>query len=229
MGASDWIAPSNSLVSPVVLSGATKATQPPNGGGGFVFGFHSIVSTSGCAALRNNFAGFNPAPSGVTIQAAMKRGETLISGGFAPLIFVSLQSDDITDQAYVLGLSDAENSHITLLKASPSAGVPDSPVGHDGVLARSSVTYLSDTWIYLQLNAFVEDSGDVLLQVRTSDLSMIPLGLPPAWVAVPGIDDVVDPVGGAFSSGYSGFGMRNEANADKFSFFDEISIYRQVV
>lgn len=229
MATGDWTNPVNSLSSAIVSRGVTAATKPPPGGGSFVFGFSAIVdNTPGVAALRSTIPSFNPLAVGGVIQGAMRRAPSFVDDGFAPVLFINLATDNVTALAYVLGLGDAEPSHIVLRKGALSVGAPDVAPGTSGVLRRSSASYSRGTWLYLRLLAEQQGNGDMLLTPQMSDLTQTPIGQPPNWQAIPGMAPFTDPAIGSLVGGYVGFGFRSEGISRRAAFFDQLEVYRQI-
>ncbi len=234
MAESDWTVCSGSIATSALDHGVTNGLPRPNGGGSFVYGFNSLSVVSGAAALFCNQTNFAPTPAnkGGSIRGAIKR---VLSGGqtgFSPFLFIGLQGPAITDQAYVLGLSDAEPHAIELRKGALNVGAPDSPIGENGVLSRSSETFDPDTWLHLRIDMIVNLTGDVILKVLRSDLAVNPVSAP-IWLPVPGLTDFVDDTLGInsgsapFTSGRFGFGMQVSDAARRAS-FDQIEVSRQI-
>ena len=198
MGETDWTYLSDALDAASLDRGATTGETPPNGGGSFLFGWNSLVTTQGAAGKFTNQAGFAPtaALKGGYVRGAIKRGVSAGDINFSPCFFLQCQGTSVNDHAYILGLSDEEPAHIVLAKKSIIEGLPTSPVaGQDGVLRVSSATYAKDTWLHLRLDAIVNLNGDVLLQVMASDLVANPV-TSPVWTVVGGmsatfVDDVL--------------------------------------
>jgi len=120
-----------------------------------------------------------------------------------------------------------------LRKGGLSGGLPDIAPGTQGVLRRSTGTFLPATWLHLRLDMVVNLNGDVLLQVFQNDLVAHPLGTAPSWVALPGVDQFIDDALGInsgsqpFTSGRAGFGFFTK-DVTRRGFFDQVEVYRQL-
>lgn len=229
MASANWLEPAGALGNSVVRRGVTKAATPPAGGGSFVFGFNLVADDQpGVAALRNAAIDFNPMSKGGSIMAAMMRAPSFVDGGFAPFVFLGLETDDVSSRAYLLGLGDGTPSHIILRKGILSEGLPDVAPGGSGVLRRSSGTIAVGAWTYLRLDGQLQGNGDMLLTVRICDFSSTPIGTPPVWTAIPGMAAVTDLAVDALVGGFAGFAFRAESDQRKAAFFDQVELYRQV-
>lgn len=234
MAESDWTVCSSSISSASLDRGVTTGLVRPNGGGSFVYGFNSLAVVAGATALFCNQTNFAPTPSnkGGSVRGAVKRALSGGQIGFSPFLFIGLQGPDISDQGYLLGLSDAEPHSIIMRKGPISAGIPDSPIGTNGVLGKSSETFEPDTWLHLRIDMIVNLTGDVILKAFRSDL-VANLVTSPIWLPIPGLTDFVDDTLGInsgsapFTSGRFGFGMQ-VADAARRSVFDQIEVSRQV-
>ena len=222
MAETDWTALGDELAPASLDRGVTTGFVPPTGGGAFVFGFNSLVTSQGAAGYFTNQAGFAPTPAlrGGSIRGAVKRG---ISGGdanFAPFLFIQCQGTSVNDHAYLLGLSDAEPSRIVLAKVAIVGGLPAAPVvSQGGVLGLSTSTYVKDTWHHLRLDAIVNANGDVLLQAFRSASGNV---ASPTWAAVAGLANFVDDqlgVNSQLAGGASGFYQPFTSGRMGFGFF----------
>lgn len=232
MAEADWTELLNSIGTGVVDRGVTAGIARPNGGGDFLYGFNSITNTPGAVGLHTNQTNFTPAAKGGSVRAAFKRG---LSGGntnFSPFLFIGAQGNDISDNAYILGLDDDDPHQIVLRKGAMSSGVPSAAIGSSGVLAKSSASYSNNTWLHLRLDMIVNTNGDVLLQAFASDLDTYAVTAP-TWVAVPGIEEFIDDALqvnsglAAYTSGYIGFGFQS-ADVTRRSYIDHVEIFRQL-
>jgi hypothetical protein len=241
MGASDWTFLNDILTSPQCDRGVTAGIARPNGGGDFCYGFNSLTLDTGAVGLFANQAGFAPMASGGSVRAAIQRG---VSGGpqnFAPFLFLALQGQSVGDRAYMLGLGDDEPHHIVLKKGALSDGLGDfePEPENNGILLRSTNAYTAPTWLHLRLDAIVQGSGDVLLQVYQSDLVAHSVTAP-VWVPVPGmegpfypsflgyVDDALGVNTGSqpLVGGRAGYGFYT-ADAARRGFFDQVQVGRQ--
>src|SRR3990167_2709883 len=112
MASADWVALTGGLDQATVDRGVSAGYTPPNGGGSFVHGFHSLVATPGAVGFRcdpvSDGTNFDPMGKGGSIRGAVKRGISGGNTGWAPLLFIGLQGGAVTDLAYILGLEDAD-------------------------------------------------------------------------------------------------------------------------
>lgn len=231
----------NVLNSSSVARGVTAGETPPNGGGSFVYGMASKVNTEGAVALYTNLTNFAPSAKGANITMAMKKGGGGGNSNHAPFIFACLQSTDVNAQAYMLGLSKDDPSYIVLRKGTLITGIPDSAVGTNGVLARSTASKAVDEWVHLRLEVVVNTSGDVVLNVYENDLSVNAV-TSPSWAAITGmsgfsggsaatatIDDALGVNSGSlpFTSGRHGFGAYF-SDISRACYFDHLTLARQL-
>ena len=240
MSSADWTFLTNVLNSASVARGVTAGLAPPSGGGSFVYGMNSLQNNVGLVGLYTSLANFVPMAKGGDIRGAIRRG---LGGGvtlFAPYLFVGLGGIDVADNAYILGLADADPAHIVLRKGPLNGGLPDVAPGTGGVLARSTATYAKDTWQHLRLVAVANPSGDVVLNVYRNDLDVNPVTAP-VWAAVPGmsgypngiaetafIDDALGVNSGSlpYTSGRAGF-AGYFGDVTRRCYFDHIVLGRQ--
>jgi hypothetical protein len=233
MAETDWTFLNDGLDAATVDRGVTTGIARPPGGGSFVFGFNSLSTAQGAVALFTNQLNFAPMAKGGSVRGALQRG---ISGGplgFAPFLFVGLQGPSVNDLGYVLGLGDGDPHHIVLRKGALSSGLPDIPPGTQGVLRRSTATFLPGTWVHVRLDMVVNQNGDVLLQVFQNNLVTNPLGGAPSWQPIPGMSEFIDDALGInsgsqpFTSGRAGFGFFTK-DVTRRGFLDHVEVYRQL-
>ncbi len=233
MAETDWTYLNDGLDAAAVDRGVTTGVARPPGGGNFVFGLNSLATAQGAVGLFTNQVNFAPMAKGGSVRGAIQRGQ---SGGplnFAPFLFIGQQGPSVNDHAYLLGLADGDPHHIVLRKGALSGGLPDIAPGTQGVLRRSTGTFLPATWLHLRLDMVVNLNGDVLLQVFQNDLVAHPLGTAPSWAAVPGMDQFIDDALGInsgsqpFTSGRAGFGFFTK-DVTRRGFFDQVEVYRQL-
>jgi hypothetical protein len=80
----------------------------------------------------------------------------------------------------------------------------------------------------LKLEAVVNGTGDVVLNVYQNDLTANTVSSP-VWAAIPGMSSVVDDAAGIetgsapYTSGRFGFGMRSDA-ISRVAYFDHIAL-----
>jgi hypothetical protein len=229
----DWTFLNDGLDAATVDRGVTTGIARPPGGGSFVFGMNSLSTAQGVVALFTNQVNFAPMAKGGSVRGALQRG---VSGGplnFAPFLFIGLGGPSVNDLGYLLGLGDGDPHHIVLRKGGLSGGLPDIPPGTQGVLRRSTGTFVPGTWLHLRLDMVVNLNGDVLLQVFQNDLVAHALGTAPAWTAIPGMAEFVDDALGInsgsqpFTSGRAGFGFFTK-DVTRRGFMDHVEAYRQL-
>lgn len=233
MAETDWTYLNDGFDAAAVNRGVTTGIARPPGGGSFVFGFNSRSAAQGTVALCTNQVGFAPMAKGGSIRAVLQRGPSGGPLGFAPFLFIGLQGPSVNDLGYQLGLGDGDPHHIVLRKGALAGGLPDVAAGAQGVLARSTATFVVGTWVHLRLDMVSNQNGDVLLQVWSNDLAAHPVGSAPSWTPVPGLDQVIDDTLGIntgsspFTSGRVGFGFWSK-DVTRRAFFDAVEVYRQI-
>lgn len=121
-------------------------------------------------SLQDNFA---PLVRGASIRGCVQRGPGGGATGFSPFFFLCAQGTEVTDRAYLLGLSDDDPHRIVLRKGQIATGIPGE--GGPGVLLQSSESFRQGTWLHLRLDVIVNDNGDVVLRVLRSDLENHPV------------------------------------------------------
>lgn len=232
MGQADWGILTDGLDDSSVLNGVTSGQTPPNGGGNFVYGFNSIVSTAGALGLYAAQAGFAPMSKGMSIRGAIKRGASGSPLNFSPFLFAGLQGNSVNSLGYLLGLSDEDPHRITLVKGSVVAGVPGNPPPTNGVLIQGTETFLNNTWLHIRLDMIVNTNGDVILQMFRNDLTVNPVNAP-VWIALAGAAQFVDDALGVntgtdpFTSGYGGFGFSTK-DITRRAYFDQLEVQKQI-
>jgi hypothetical protein len=233
MAETDWTFLNDGLDAATVDRGVTTGIARPPGGGSFVFGFNSLSTAQGAVALFTNQLNFAPMAKGGSVRGAIQRGVSGGPLGFAPFLFVGLQGPSVNDLGYLLGLGDGDPHHVVLRKGALSGGLPDIPPGTQGVLRRSTGTFMPGTWVHLRLDMIVNLNGDVLLQVFQNDLVANPLGGAPSWQPVPGMSEFIDDALGInsgsqpFTSGRAGFGFFTK-DVTRRGFLDHVEVYRQL-
>lgn len=231
MAASDWTYLRDGLDIATVDRGVTAGVPTPPGGGDFLFAFHSLSVARGAVALFVNQDGFAPMAKGASLRGALQRGRGGGPLGFSPFLFVGCQGTSVNDTAYLLGLSDDEPHNLVLRKAAVVTGVPraESP----GTLLSSSASYSQGTWLHVRLDVIVNPNGDVVLQAFENDLAEHPLGSPPLWQPVPGMEELIDDHLGIntgsqpLTSGRAGFGFA-VSDTTRRGFFDHLELLRQL-
>lgn len=247
MGQADWSELGGSISIASLVRGVTAKLTPPNSSisNGFVWGYNSLDATAaGCHALYVNLSGFTPTGSGPavadgggSIRGCIKRVPGPGNVGFTPFLFFCAQGSppSVNDNAYMLGLLDADPYKIVLAKGQMATGISinsEDPV----VLETSSSQYSTgdDQWHHLRLDVLVEPNGDVLLKCFENNLSLQPIGDTPSWQAIAGftaagyIDDVLQIATGSppLLGGYTGIGFAFQNVLSRRGAFDAIEVYR---
>lgn len=234
MAQSDHTVLTDSLAAAVVDRGVTAGTTKPNGGGTFVYGFNSLQVTTGAVGLFANQVNYAPMASGGSVRAAIQRGVSGGTTGYAPFLFIGLQGPSVNDLGYLLGLQDDDPSHIVIRKGSIVAGIPagtpDPTVNQ--ILRRSTDPVDNGDWIHLRLDMIVNPSGDVVLRAWQNDLGANTVAAP-VWETIPGMDAFTDDALGIntgsapYTSGRVGFGFQS-IDVSRRGFFDHLEIFRQL-
>ena len=216
----------------ITRRGVTSGTVKPAGGGTYVFGFNTVSATAGSVALYTSQGAFVPVASGGIITTAFCRGPSASPTQYSHYVFIGAQGTGLSDNAYMLGLSDNNPSSLVLRKGTIASGLVDGEEGDAGIIRKSADTFTEGTWLHVRLDMIVNPSGDVILKVWQSDLSVNDVDAP-VWAGVDGMDDFVDDALGINSgtapyvSGYMGFGFQSAALSRR-AFFDQITCARQV-
>ena len=230
MAQADFTALTGELGTGDVRRGVTEGVTPPNGGGIFVHGWNSITTTSGVVGNFVNLANFVPMANGGRLRFAMMRSGGGGTDNYAPMAFIGLQGVNVTDQGYILGLTeDEEPAHLVIRKGALSGGLP---VADSGVLRTSTGTYAQDTWLHLLFDMIVQPSGDVRLTVKENDLTSQDVTAP-VWTSIAGMADFVDDALGVasgsapFVSGRGGFAFRT-FDVNRRAYVDHFQLARQL-
>ncbi len=238
MGYADWGELSNSLTTAEIRRGVTGAGgdyAPPPGGGSFVYGWNSVDGTvTGAHGKFVDLTDFNPMTAGGSIRAALKRIGGAGNTGFSPFLFFGAQSSppDVNDQAYILGLEDADPYRIVLRKGLISEGVPEAD--DDNSLRRSSDQFQvgDDIWIHLRLDVIAQPNGDVTLQVFRNAFTGGHDVQNQSWAAIDGMAEITDDVLAALTGseplvgGFSGYGFRIAESISRRAAADHIELLR---
>lgn len=235
MSEANWTELTGNLAGGTVDRGVTAGITPPNGGGTFVYGFNSLNVTQGVVGLFTNLTNFAPMAKGGSVRGALRRGRGGGKTNFAPFLFIGLQGSSVTDIGYIIGLSDADPSHIELRKGALSAGLPDVAIQTpplSGVLRKSTTTVAEDEWVHLRLDMIVNTNGDVVLNCYRNDLLANPV-TSPVWAAIPGLGQFIDDSLGvnsgsaALTSGRGGYGFWSK-DVTRRSYVDHLELQRQL-
>ena len=221
MAQADWAEFASSATTSQIERGVSAGFTPPNGGGSFVYGFNSLVSTQGLAVAKYvDLANFNPIASGkgCSVRAALKRSTATDHSVF---LIGQAQGTNVSHNAYLLGIEDAEPGKLVLLKGAIQNGTPE---GSSYQLAESNLPYTGGTWYHFRLDVIVNANGDVVLNVYENDLTVNTVTAP-TWASVAGLGDpaagtpsFVDDALGVNSGtasyiggGYIGYGFTSDA------------------
>lgn len=233
MSSSDWSVLTTSLSTGVVRRGVTSGVTPPPGGGSFVYGFNSVsAGVTGAVGLYHNAVNFSPMAAGGRVVGAMRRLPSGGTDGFAPMLFIGLQSSDVAASGYLLGTQNDDPSRIVLRKGPLNGGLPEGIVGESGILRISVDEVAVDEWAHLRLDMIANTNGDVILQCFRNDLTENDVD-DPVWEAIPGMADFTDDALGINSgsvpltSGRAGFAFWC-SDITRRAVFDSIQIARQL-
>jgi len=243
MAEANWAYLTDGLAIDKVDNGPTAGSTKPNGGGIFVYGFHTLEIVDGAVARHNTQTNFAPTAKGGSIRGALMRGASAGKTGFAPFLFICAQGGSVDDEAYMLGLGDGDPSHVVLRKGALSEGLADeavAPASGEHILMKSIATYGPDEWVHLRLDAVLQGSGDVLLQCYFSDLALNDIRTPD-WQVIVGmegpqaptisgfVDDslAVNTGSSPFAAGRMGFGFWSNDVARR-AFVDGVEAIRQI-
>lgn len=245
MGQADWTELGSSLSTATVKRGVGPLIAPPNGGGDNTFVFNSIATAIGAVGFYCNLSGFSPSNPGTTpigggaIAGAMKRVSSPSNTGFSPFLFICAEGGppSVNDNAYMVGLSDADPYRIMLAKAPLISGLNEAATDFIK-LAESSAQYAmaDQLWHHLMLAARVQPNGDVLLKVYSNDVDLHGLDAPASfdWQPITGIsvDGIIDdntaittgtdPLWG----GYAGYGYAVNSGLYRRAAFSGLQIKR---
>lgn len=244
MGQADWHELGGVLAAADLKRGVVFGTggfTPPNGGGSFVFGYNTLSDAVGAHGMYVDLTGFTPTGDGLPppsgggiVRGAVKRVASPGATGFSPLLFFCCQGSppSVNDEAYMLGLSDADPYEIVLAKGPILGGLVEADENL-AILRRSSAQYNlgDDLWHHLELEVIVEPNGDVLLKAQANNLALNPVTAP-VWAAIPGIDDFVDDVlhvnsGSApLWGGYVGWAFATAGSINRRGAVDALQAYR---
>lgn len=232
MAQADWGTLTDGLDATSLKRGVTNGVSRPNGGGNFVFGCNSAVSTAGAFGLYAGQVNYAPMAKGGSIRGCIRRGA---SGGplnFTPMYFLGLQTNSVNGSGYILGLDDDDPHRIVMRKGVLSQGIPAVSIGTQGVLMQGTETFLNDTWLQVRFDMIANTNGDVILKAFRNDLTQNPCTAP-VWVPVPGCDVFIDDALGInsgstpYTSGYAGFCFATK-DITRRGYFDQIEVDRQL-
>jgi hypothetical protein len=245
MGQADWAELDSGLDIADLNRGVTAGIDRPNGGGQYVYGFNCLDGTiTGASGLYVNLTGFTPTGSGLAVpdggasaRCAVKRVTSPNNLGFSPFVFACCQGGppSVNDNAYMLGLSNADPYEIMIAKGPIISGLngDDSNIT---ILERSSAQYsMGDgLWHHVRLDAIVQPNGDVLLRGYENDLALHAIGTTPSWAEITGftpggfIDDRLHINSGSAPlwGGWVGFAFQVSQTLNARGAFDGFEAYR---
>lgn len=246
MGQLDWGDIEGSLTTSSLKRGVTAGIAGPNGTNGFVYGYNSLDGTvTGAHGKYVDLAGFTPTGSGLatpdgggSIRGAVRRVASTNNTGMTPFLFFCAQGGppNVNDQAYMLGLLDADPYKIVLAKGSIVGGIINEDVDTK-ILAVGSIQYsMGDAlWHHLRMDTIVQPNGDVLIKAYESNLAALPV-TNPNWETVAGfdpdgyIDDVLEIESGSAPlwGGYAGYAFAVDFALNRRGAFDAIQAFRAV-
>lgn len=188
MGQADWTELTNVLAAGVVRRGVSMAPAFAAPDGNFIFGMHSLLSTAGVVAQRNNQAGFTPSAAGKAgvVEACIRRYNVTL--GYAPFIGLLDNLDVDVAKGYLLGLSDEASYKICLKKGLVAEDILSTD---SGVLRSSTTAYTVSQWHHLKLEVVLNPQGDIVLNCYANDLDTYAPGSA-VWTAIGGMDRYVD-------------------------------------
>lgn len=244
VASSDHAELSDNLSDSVVTRGpvTSAVVALPNGNGSdFVFGMHSQTNDPGVVGYYSAQANFSPTAKGGIIHAAIQKGTGGGGSDFSAFLFLCLAGTASTGLAYMLGLDSSATPRLVLRKGQLANGIPAVAPNSQGVLRRSAATYSIGQWLHVRLDAILQPTGDVVLQVFANDIAANGI-TSPAWESVDGLADFTDDNLGANSSalgitgadalpltsGRVGFGMRT-ADVNRNAFFARVRPERQTL
>jgi hypothetical protein len=245
MGQVDWAELGGSLSDASLKRGVTAGIAGPPGGNGFVFGYNSLNSTStGAHGKYVDLSGFTPTGSllsvpdgGGYVRGAIKRVASPNNTGMTPMLFFCCQGGPptVNDDAYMLGLSDADPYKVVLAKG-PIVGGIVQDASNLKIIAESSAEYnMSDgLWHHLSMEPVVQPNGDVLLKCEESSLALHDIHSP-SWADIPGfpasgyIDDALHINTGTAPlwGGYVGWAFAVNDALNRRGAFDALQAARQ--
>ena len=232
----DFTFQGDSLDAATVDRGVTAGITPPSGGGAFVFGFNSLVGTTGAVALRVTPQGstnFDPLLKGGSIRGVVKRGISPGNTGWSPYLFIGAQGNSVNDNAYMLGLENNEPYRLVLRKGLMVDGIPAADANNSLRQGTDSFQLAEDRYHHLRLDMVVNLNGDVVLKAFENDLGANPIGSAPVWTQIAGITDFIDDALGInsgsqpFVDGRLGFGCQFTESTRR-AFLDQIEALKQL-
>lgn len=232
MASADWTALDDSLDTSVLARGAVAGMSPPSGGGTYVYALNSKVAAEGAGGIfinNTNNPGFGPTTKGGQITGAIKRMSGAAATGWSPFFFVQAQGTSVNDNAYLIGLEDADPARIVVVKGAIINGIPLATTVNS--LMRSDASFDLDEWVHLRIDVIREPSDDILIKLYSSDLGSYPVGSP-SWVALAGCEEFVDDSLGiatgspGYTGGYMGIAMQVDGITRR-SAFDYITAQKQ--
>lgn len=227
MAESDFGSLTGSLATSLVDRGVSNGFTPPNGGGSWLHGWHSLQPDVGASGLYylTDPGNFAPMAKGGRISCAMKR---LLGVDATPFLFISLEGNSVGDSGYLIGLAHDESpARLVVVKGPPSSGLPLA-----SAIMQSSATYAVNSYIHIQVDIIRQPTDDVLISVWENDLTSFTVGTP-TFVLVPGMEAFTDDHLGVntgsqpFLGGYAGMGYYTKSTG-RYAFHDYFKLARQL-
>jgi len=244
MGQEDWADLDSSLSTANLKRGVTAGIAGPNGTNGYVYGYNSLVSTvTGAHGKFVDLSGFTPTGSGPTladgggiVRGAIKRVASPNNTGMTPLLFFCAQGGppSVNDNAYMLGLSDADPYKIVLAKGMIAGGIIEDDEDLKVLVSSSAEYSMGDgLWHHLTMEVIVQPTGDVLIKCKESNLALHTIHSPD-WQNIAGfpgdgfIDDALDIASGTAPlwGGYVGFAFCINEALNRRGAFDALQAER---
>lgn len=232
MAESDYTQLDDDLDEASMPRGVTTGIPRPNGGGNFVLGFNSRVTSPGAAGYFVNKVNYSPTLKGASIRGCLVRYLSGGPTGFAPMLFTALQGTSVNDVGYLIGLENDSPARVVIRKGTIATGLPATALGVNGILARSTIAFTLAQWAQLRLDAITQPNNEVLLQAFYNDLDQNPFHTP-VWTPIPGISDFVDDAlqintGSApLLDGRGGFAFQTQ-DVTRRGAFKQIEFWRQL-
>ena len=229
MAESDFIDLTGSAAESVIRRGVVNvgAAGTPEEGGSFAYSIQSIAATAATFGKRVVGSGFQPTASGGSIRGCLKRGpSTDPAAGVSPFLFIAAQTSAVGAEAYILGLSDEEQSYLALRRGALSGGVPGEDVGGSGnILTRSTAVYQEEDWVHARMDHIINTNGDARIRVYVNTNA---LNIAPNWVELTEMlyDNLATDDPAPLTSGYMGFGVATAAIHAR-AYWDAIEAYQQ--
>lgn len=222
-----------------MVRGVSAGFTPPSGAGTFIYGFRTLVSTTGVGGKFCNIANFKPiagTKKGGSMTFALKK---LTSGiTMAPFFGLFKGTDPTVAEGYYVALTQESSFKIGLFKGTAMSGM-SATAAHK--LRTSTATYSLNgdglaAWFHIRLDILVNPHGEVVIDVYQNDLAAH-LVTAPAWAAIAGLTQFIDDPLGYHSGGtstphldgfYPVYGMYTNSGVGEAVLFDHGTVHRQI-